>query len=198
MILPHARRRFGHAACRWPTMPVKQTIEQGAVPVKVFTDDLEETARKQLVNLSKLPIIHHHVAAMPDVHAGIGATVGSVIATKHAVIPAAVGVDIGCGMIAARTSLTADQLDEKNLKRVFNQITRDVPVGRDQHKEGRELAHAVAPFRRELKSITDAHPELEKRFKRAQNWVQQMGTLGGGNHFIEVCLDDSNHVWVML
>src|SRR5688572_7163934 len=77
-------------------MPVKQTIEEGAVPVKVFTDDLETSARQQLVNLSKLPIIHHHVAAMPDVHAGIGATVGSVIATKQAVIPAAVGVDIGC------------------------------------------------------------------------------------------------------
>src|SRR5688572_25139480 len=77
-------------------MPVKQTIEQGAVPVKVYTDDLEASARAQLVNLSKLPIVHHHVAAMPDVHAGIGATVGSVIATKQAIIPAAVGVDIGC------------------------------------------------------------------------------------------------------
>jgi len=179
-------------------MPVKQTIDQGAVPVKVFTDDLEASARQQLVNLSKLPIIHHHVAAMPDVHAGIGATVGSVIATKQAVIPAAVGVDIGCGMIAARTSLTGDELDEASLKRVFNQITRDVPVGRDQHKDGRELAHAVAPFRKELKSITDAHPELEKRFKRTQNWAQQMGTLGGGNHFIEVCLDEASRVWVML
>src|ERR671919_2697761 len=144
-------------------MPVKETIEQGAVPVKVFTDDLEASARQQLVNLSQLPIIHHHVAAMPDVHAGIGATVGSVIATKQAVIPAAVGVDIGCGMIAARTSLSGDQLDQKNLKRVFDQITRDVPVGRDQHKEGREIAHAAAPFRRELESITEAHPQLEKR-----------------------------------
>src|SRR5829696_1409521 len=127
-------------------MPVKQTIEEGVVPVKVFTDDLEASARQQLVNLSKLPIIHHHVAAMPDVHAGIGATVGTVIATKHAIIPAAVGVDIGCGMIAARTSLAANQLDEKNLKRVFDQISRDVPVGRDQHKPGRELVSAASPF----------------------------------------------------
>ena len=179
-------------------MPVKQTIEQGAVPVKVFTDDLEDTARKQLVNLSKLPIIHHHVAAMPDVHAGIGATVGSVIATRQAVIPAAVGVDIGCGMIAARTSLDADHVDEKSLKRVFDQISRDVPVGREQHREGREIAHAVAPFRKELKDILSTHPELSKRFKRTNNWAQQMGTLGGGNHFIEVCLDEANQVWVML
>src|SRR5690606_33865567 len=99
-----------------------------------------------------------------------------------------VGVDIGCGMIAARTSLTGDQLDEKNLKRLFDQISRDVPVGREQHREGRELKHAAAPFARELTAITQEHPQLEKRFKRTQNWMQQMGTLGGGNHFIEVCL----------
>ena len=179
-------------------MPVKQTIEQGVVPVNVFTDDLEASARQQLINLSKLPIVHHHVAAMPDVHAGIGATVGSVIATKQAIIPAAVGVDIGCGMIAARTSLTADRLDEKTLKRVYDQISRDVPVGRDQHKEGRELTHAAAPLRRELRQITQAHPQLEKRFKRTQNWVQQMGTLGGGNHFIEVCVDEESRVWAMV
>src|SRR5688500_14306211 len=119
-------------------MPVKQTIEEGLVPVKVFTDDLESSARAQLVNLSSLPIIHHHIAAMPDVHAGIGATVGSVIATRRAIIPAAVGVDIGCGMIAARTSLVADALDERMLRRVFDQISRDVPVGREQYREGRE------------------------------------------------------------
>jgi len=179
-------------------MPVRQTIEQGVVPVKVFTDDLEDSARKQLVNLSKLPIIHHHVAAMPDVHAGIGSTVGTVIATKRAVIPAAVGVDIGCGMIAARTSLTASQLEDKTLRRLFDQISRDVPVGRDQHKDGREIAHAVAPFRKELKSIMEAHPQLSTRFKRTANWAQQMGTLGGGNHFIEICIDESDGVWAML
>ncbi len=88
-------------------MPVKQTIEQGRVPVKSFTDDIDAGARQQLVNLSQLPFIHHHVAAMPDVHVGIGATVGTVIATDKAIIPAAVGVDIGCGMIAARISLRA-------------------------------------------------------------------------------------------
>jgi tRNA-splicing ligase RtcB len=179
-------------------MPVRQTIELRAVPVKVFTDDIEDTARQQLVNLSKLPIIHHHVAAMPDVHAGIGATVGSVIATDKAVIPAAVGVDIGCGMIAARTSLDASRIDEKNLRKVFDQITRDVPVGRDQHRPGREPTHASAPFGRELGRIVKTHPQIEKRFKRTANWAAQMGTLGGGNHFIEVCLDESDRVWVML
>ena len=179
-------------------MPVKEILEHGVVPVKIFTDDLEDTARQQLVNLSKLPIIHHHVAAMPDVHAGIGATVGSVIATNKAIIPSAVGVDIGCGMIAARTSLGAGQLDEKNLRKVFDQITRDVPVGRDQHRPGREPTDAAKPFARELGRILKQHPQIEKRFKRTQNWAQQMGTLGGGNHFIEVCVDESDRVWVML
>ena len=90
------------------TVPIKQVISEGERPVKVWTDDLEASARAQLVNLSKLPFIHRHVAAMPDVHGGIGATIGSVIATHKAIIPAAVGVDIGCGMAAVRTSLDAN------------------------------------------------------------------------------------------
>jgi tRNA-splicing ligase RtcB len=179
-------------------MPVRQTIEEGRVPVMVYTGEVEARARQQLVNLSQLPIIHHHVAAMPDVHTGIGTTVGAVIATHRAIIPAAVGVDLGCGMIAARTSLTANDLDEQRLKRVFDQISRDVPVGRDQHKESRALTDEAKPFGRGLRKILEKHPQLEKRFPRTHNWVYQMGTLGGGNHFIEVCLDESNHVWVML
>ena len=179
-------------------MPVKQVIEEGRVPVKVYTDDVEASARQQLVNLSQLPIIHHHVAAMPDVHTGIGATVGSVIATHRAIIPAAVGVDIGCGMMAARTSLTANDFDEQRLKRVFEQISRDVPAGREQHKEARALTAAAKPHERGLRRILGKHPVLEKRFPRTQNWVCQMGSLGGGNHFIEVCLDEAGRVWAML
>jgi tRNA-splicing ligase RtcB (3'-phosphate/5'-hydroxy nucleic acid ligase) len=179
-------------------VPVRQVIEQGLVPVRIYTDEVEASAREQLVSLSLLPIIHHHVAAMPDVHAGIGATVGSVIATDQAIIPAAVGVDIGCGMIAARTTLDAESLDEKRVKRVFDQITRDVPLGREQHKPGRVLTARAAPFERELERILAAHPQLAKRFPRTLNWMQQLGTLGGGNHFIEVCLDECERVWVML
>jgi tRNA-splicing ligase RtcB len=179
-------------------MPVRQVIEEGVVPVRVYTDELDAAARRQLVNLSRLPVVHHHVAAMPDVHAGIGATVGSVIATRHAIIPAAVGVDIGCGMIAARTSLTAAQLDGPRLKRVFDQIARDVPVGREQHAEDRVPAQAARPFERGLQRILQRHPALAKRFPRALNWARQLGTLGGGNHFIEVCLDEAQRVWVML
>jgi tRNA-splicing ligase RtcB len=179
-------------------MPIKQVIMEGARPVKVWTDDLDAFARGQLVNLSKLPFIHRHVAVMPDVHGGIGATIGSVIATHKAIIPAAVGVDIGCGMAAVRTSLTAEGIDERSLKQVFDQISRDVPVGRAQHRDDRALVAAAKPFDAKLTQMTERHPQLLKAFGRFSNWVNQMGTLGGGNHFIEVCLDEAGQVWVML
>ncbi|NUN59809.1 MAG: RtcB family protein, partial [Burkholderiaceae bacterium] len=120
-------------------MPVKTVLDGSAVPVRIWTDDIDEGSKAQLANIASLPFIHHHVAAMPDVHLGIGATIGSVIATHQAIIPAAVGVDIGCGMVAARLSLTANDIDERRLKKVFDQISRDVPVGRDQHADGRVL-----------------------------------------------------------
>jgi tRNA-splicing ligase RtcB len=153
---------------------------------------------EQLNNIAKMPFIHHHVAAMPDVHLGIGATIGSVIATHKAIIPAAVGVDLGCGMVAARLSITANDLDEKSLKKVFDQISRDVPVGRGQHDDKRILVDAAKPFEAGLKGLTDRHPELLKSFGKFSKWTNQMGTLGGGNHFIEVCLDEADQVWVML
>lgn len=179
-------------------MPVKEVLTNGRVPVKIWTDEVDDKSRAQLSNIASLPFIHHHVAAMPDVHLGIGATIGSVIATHKAIIPAAVGVDLGCGMVAARLSLTANELDEKALQKVFDQISRDVPVGRDQHRDERVLVDAAKPFEPGLKSLTDRHPELLKAFGKFSKWTNQMGTLGGGNHFIEVCLDETNQVWVML
>jgi tRNA-splicing ligase RtcB len=179
-------------------MPVKEVLTSGRVPVKIWTDEVDEKSRAQLSNIASLPFIHHHVAAMPDVHLGIGATIGSVIATHKAIIPAAVGVDLGCGMVAARLSITANELDEKALQKVFDQISRDVPIGRDQHRDERVLVDAAKPFAPGLKSLTDRHPELLKAFGKFSKWTNQMGTLGGGNHFIEVCLDETNQVWVML
>jgi tRNA-splicing ligase RtcB len=176
-------------------MPVRQEISEGRVPVKVYTGEIEPAARQQLVNISKLPIVHHHVAAMPDVHLGIGATVGSVIPTKKAIIPAAVGVDIGCGMMATQLSLTGNELDESALKKVFAQISRDVPVGFAAHRQ--PLDHAARLFQRGLTRILQKHPDVQKR-KKNLNWAHQLGSLGGGNHFIEVCLDESNRVWAML
>ena len=179
-------------------MPIKQVITEGCLPVKIWTDEVEPHARQQLVNLSTLPFIFRHVAAMPDVHSGIGATIGSVIATHNAIIPAAVGVDIGCGMIACRLSLEANDLSEVLLKKVYDQINRDVPVGREQHKEDRALTDYALPFGAQLKRMTDKHPQLLKSFGKSSDWVRQMGSLGGGNHFIELCLDESNRIWVML
>src|SRR3989337_647696 len=109
-------------------MPVRQEIREGRVPVKVYTDHVEDSARRQLVNLSQLSIVHHHVAAMPDVHHGIGATVGSVIPTLRAIIPAAVGVDIGCGMIAVRTQFLVDELDGGDLRALRESIEQAVPL----------------------------------------------------------------------
>jgi tRNA-splicing ligase RtcB len=179
-------------------MPVRQEISEGLVPVKIYTGEIEPTARAQLVNISRLPIVHHHVAAMPDVHLGIGATVGSVIPTKKAIIPAAVGVDIGCGMIARRLSLNAEDLDEEHLRKVFHQISRDVPVGFESHNDRDMRAGAAKRFKKGLTSIMERHPGIGKRVSKRTSWVHQLGTLGGGNHFIEVCLDEEKRVWVML
>lgn len=179
-------------------MPIKQVLTDSRVPVKIWTDDVDDNSKKQLSNIASLPFIHHHVAAMPDVHLGLGATIGSVIATDKAIIPAAVGVDIGCGMVACRLSLTANELDEKSLKAVFTQISRDVPVGRGMHNNRRSLEEQALPFAPRLQQIIEKHPLLEKTICGTTKWVKQLGTLGGGNHFIEVCLDESNQVWVML
>jgi tRNA-splicing ligase RtcB len=177
-------------------MPIRQEISEGLVPVKVYTGEIAPAARQQLVNLSRLPIVHHHVAAMPDVHLGIGATVGSVIPTKRAIIPAAVGVDIGCGMMATRLSLTANELEESSLKKVFAQIGRDVPVGFGQHDDA--VSSAVKSFQKGLRRILDQHAGIQKRIGKRSDWTRQLGTLGGGNHFIEVCLDEESRVWAML
>jgi tRNA-splicing ligase RtcB len=179
-------------------MPVHQEIDEGRVPVKVYTSEIEAAARAQLVNISRLPIVHHHVAAMPDVHLGIGATVGSVIPTLRAIIPAAVGVDIGCGMMATRLSLQAEDLDEKVLRSVFNQISRDVPVGFEQHGDRSVRDHAAKPFKKRLTRILERHPGIGKRIGKNSHWAYQLGSLGGGNHFIELCLDEENRVWAML
>ena len=179
-------------------MPVKEVLASQRVPIKIWTNDVDEKSKQQLANLASLPFVHHHIAAMPDVHVGMGATIGSVIATRNAIIPAAVGVDIGCGMVACRLSITGNELDEKSLKKVFDQITRDVPVGRGQHQDDRALVDAAKPFAARLDTLTTKHPQVLKAFGKFSKWVNQMGTLGGGNHFIEVCIDETNQVWVML
>jgi len=183
-------------------MPIKQSLHKGLVSVHIYTDDIDHSAIQQLLNISNLPIVHPHVAAMPDVHAGIGATVGSVIPTRGAIIPAAVGVDIGCGMNAVRTTLVASQLPD-NLARVRSAIETLVPVGFEQHAfdKVRGSAHARVgrPLNDRLDRIVARHKGIMKmQHKFAQTWICQLGTLGGGNHFIELCIDEEQRVWIML
>jgi len=179
-------------------MPIKVTIKKGLVPVKVYTDDLEHAAYEQLINMAKMPFIHSHIAAMPDVHCGIGATVGSVIPTKGAIIPAAVGVDIGCGMNAIRLSLKAEQLPD-NLRGLRSAIEREVPVGFAMHKYDAVPDSTIRSLSNGLSNIWEKHPKLKSKQKKPyQTWIRQLATLGGGNHFIEICLDENHDVWVML
>ena len=179
-------------------MPIQQTLNEQRVPVQIWTNDIDQRSKEQLLNIAALPFVHHHVAAMPDVHLGKGATIGSVIATHQAIVPAAVGVDIGCGMLACQLSLNANDLDEKSLKKVFDQISRDIPAGRNYHNDERALVDAAQPFAARLTAMTQKHPGLLKSFGKFSKWINQMGTLGGGNHFIEICLDEKNRVWAML
>lgn len=171
--------------------------EEGKHPIRIWTKDIDEGALQQLKNLATLPFIHKHgVAAMPDVHWGIGATVGSVIATDGAIIPAAVGVDIGCGMMAVLTGLFAWDLPD-NLAALRRQIERDVPLGPGgRHKEDSAL-HLTDAWRWLAPGyavITEKYPKLDMRKSPAF----QLGTLGSGNHFIEVCIDENQQVWIML
>lgn len=183
-------------------MGIQLQLNKGRVPVKIWTDDIDASAMQQLNNIAQLPIVHQHIAAMPDVHAGIGATVGSVIPTKQAIIPAAVGVDIGCGMNAVRTSLTAADLPD-NQKKLRSAIEALVPVGFNQHQASKVKGSAQQRVARSLESrlnhIVDKHQGLRKMQRHFEmTWICQLGTLGGGNHFIELCLDETQHVWVML
>ena len=180
-------------------------MPERGVPIKAWTRGvaLEDAARKQLLNAAQLPFIHKWIAAMPDVHWGIGATVGSVIPTKAAIIPAAVGVDIGCGMMAVQTSLNARDLPE-SLKAIRTAIETAVPHGRTNNggRGDRGAWHDIPAangevWQGELRTRYDAvvakHPKLGHG-----NDVNHLGTLGTGNHFFEVCLDEAGQVWFML
>ena len=181
-----------------------EIIESGGAPIKAWIRgvQVEETAKQQLRNLAAMPFVYKHVAAMPDVHWGMGATVGSVMATKGAIIPAAVGVDIGCGMMAQRTTLTAADLPD-NLFGLRTEIEKRVPHGRtnnggvgDRGAWGEPHQHAALNEKMDaLAVIVAKHAKIADAAKRAP---LHAGTLGTGNHFIEICLDQDQRVWVML
>ncbi|HEY0894105.1 MAG TPA: RtcB family protein, partial [Cellvibrio sp.] len=183
-------------------MPVKIELNKNAgngfKPVKIYTRDIDNEALTQLKKIAELPIIHSHIAAMPDVHLGIGATVGAVIPTLNAIIPAAVGVDIGCGMSAVRLSVKSSQLPD-NLAAMRSAIERAVPVGLQAHKTVSIRESACKQMAAGVEWLFEKHPTVMKMLKQPKTlWTKQMGTLGSGNHFIEVCVDENKDVWIML
>lgn len=174
------------------------------VPVKLWTKGVpvDTKAKQQLLNTAQMPFIFRHLAVMPDVHLGKGSTIGSVIPTKEAIIPAAVGVDLGCGMTAVRTSLTAKDLPD-NLRNIRLAMEKAVPHGRSAGRNKRDhgswhhppktVDNAWADLLPGFKAIIEKHPLLERT-----NNHKHLGTLGTGNHFVELCLDETDQVWVML
>ncbi|RFA39336.1 RtcB family protein [Alkalilimnicola ehrlichii] len=186
-------------------MNYEMTNVDNGVPIKSWTLGVpfEDKARQQLKNIASLPFVHQWVAAMPDVHLGKGATIGSVIPTVGAVIPAAVGVDIGCGMMAVKTDLKARDLPD-NLAPLRTAIERAVPHGRSSTRGKRDrgawhdlpevVSHA---WKEQLSARFDVLAEKHRVLKKTNN-ANHLGTLGTGNHFIELCLDEHQSVWVML
>ncbi|WMP18994.1 RtcB family protein [Thiothrix lacustris] len=179
--------------------------EAGHAPVKSWTKGVpfDANSKQQVLNMAKMPFIHQWIAVMPDVHLGKGATIGSVIPTLGAVIPAAVGVDLGCGMMAAKTTLKASDLPD-SLEAMRSQIERRVPHGRGENLRGQRdpgsWGDAPDDVLNKWLTLSDGFQRLcEKHpFLKNTNNLSHLGTLGTGNHFIEVCLDETQSVWVML
>ncbi|HEX3071574.1 MAG TPA: RtcB family protein [Thermoanaerobaculia bacterium] len=173
-------------------MPILGEVRKARVPIKIWAplDEVESQSLDQLVNIANLPFVFHHVAAMPDVHLGKGATVGSVIATKGAICPAAVGVDIGCGMAAVRTNLTSFDFGDGVAAKLRNAIERGVPVGNGPAGSHNDSTSGAASWLRR------APADMVAKISARQ--IAQLGTLGGGNHFIELCHDERDQVWIML
>jgi len=177
-------------------------IQESGVPIKLWTRGvpLEDEARRQLMNMALLPFIHRWIAVMPDVHLGKGATVGSVVPTVGAIVPAAVGVDIGCGMIATRTTLAASDLPD-NLAGLRSAIEHAVPHGRTPGPRDRgswsnppeASLDGWKALENDFRKIMSKYPKLAKT-----NNLNHLGTLGTGNHFVEVCVDEADQVWFML
>ena len=159
-------------------------------PVKIWTNDVEETAMRQIENLTTLPFLHHHLAIMPDVHAGMGMPIGGVLACDGAVIPNAVGVDIGCGMCAVKTNWKMEDLPPHVIrKEIMKGIRARIPLGMDHHKEAQDAKYL--PQGHDIDKM-----EIVKR--RQHSILHEVGTLGGGNHFIELQKDEEGNLWIMI
>lgn len=166
---------------------MKKALQTEKLHIKLWLDYLEDGAEAQARNLAQLPFAFKHIAIMPDAHQGYGMPIGGVMAAKGVVVPNAVGVDIGCGMCAVKTSLT--EIDTDTLKKIMGEIRKVVPVGRNKHKKYESEQSRLMP------TITDDLPICNQEY---QNALISLGTLGGGNHFIEIQKGDDGHIWIMI
>lgn len=170
-------------------------------PIKSWVgEDIEEAALKQANNLANLPFIHKHVALMPDAHCGYGMPIGGVIATENVIIPNAVGVDIGCGMCAVKTSLTVDDIDKDLLKKIMGKIRKEIPVGFNKHKEMQDFKLMPSVTKEENRFVEHdvLYADYPVVFREYKNARKSLGTLGGGNHFVEIQKDTFGHIWIMI
>ncbi len=164
---------------------MKRIIETEKIPIKLWVDHIEPGALQQAKDIANIPHAFHHVAIMPDCHEGFGMPIGGVLATKNIVIPNAVGVDIGCGMCALKTSL--QEITHKQLNRITNEIKKIIPVGFKHHKQPQD--------KNRMPEVKGKMPVVEREYDRARC---QLGTLGGGNHFIEIQKGSDRHIWIMV
>lgn len=185
-------------------MPIKTVLSDSRVPVKIWSHEVDDAAKRQLALTGNLPFVFKHVAVMPDVHAGKGSTIGSVIATEGAIVPACVGVDLGCGMSAVKTSLKPAELDGK-LPELRRRIERAVPTGPAGHPDDKRLevidkadADALVQGAKDILSRVNLDATQTKVLRGVEKFPTQLGTLGSGNHFIEVCVSTQGEVWLML
>lgn len=166
---------------------MKKVISDQKIPIKLWLDNIEDGALKQVINLANLPFAFKHIAVMPDAHQGYGMPIGGILATQNVIIPNAVGVDIGCGMCAVKTSLT--EIDTPTLKKIMGEIRKAIPVGFGHHREKQD----VNLMPQNMPSSDDAIVQQEYL-----NALTQIGTLGGGNHFIEIQKGNDGHIWIMI
>lgn len=168
---------------------MKKVITSEKYPIKLWLDDIDEKTMDQVVNLANLPFVHSHVSLMPDAHSGYGMPIGGVLATRDVIIPNAVGVDIGCGMCAVKTNLKAKELPKKMLLSIMGEIRKRIPLGFKHHKDKQD--EELMPQNYDIENMEVVKMQYEPALK-------QIGTLGGGNHFIEIQKDTDDNVWLMI
>lgn len=172
---------------------MKNIITTEKLPIKLWLDDIEDGALEQAKNLANLPFAFKHIVIMPDSHQGYGMPIGGVLATKGVIIPNAVGVDIGCGMCAVKTSLV--EIDTETLKKIMGEIRKAIPVGFNKHQKKQDVKLMPARIEEENLSREVGYPVIEREYEKA---IYSIGTLGGGNHFIEIQKGSDGYIWIMI